>query len=497
MAEYLTPGVYVEDIKQIVNMPSGTDPTVGFMGVTATGPVGVPTPITTWTDFLNIFATGQESAFLANSYLAYAVYGFFQNGGRKCYITRVTGGTVSGSTITWTAATAHSSGESSFDGVFSASSPGTWGNNLSVVIPAASVSVAEGTFTVQVKNGNKVVETFTGLKKGTNVAGCYADVINSESLYIRVNNLAVEAPLSDLTSGATYALAGGTDALAGSGQPVADTIYTAALPLFDYFDDIRLVAVPGASDTLNLAIATYCTNNKYMIAIVDGQVSATDSQLQTLKASLKGLNAVIYAPWIKITNPLSSTGQLIPVPACGHVCGVYSRINEQRGFWKSPAGTEAVIRGAVAAQRILSSAQTDALDPQGINCIVSKTNSGIVIWGARSCSDDLPYVSDLYTNISIKKNLYDQTRRYVFEPHNSSLWTKVKTTCQDYLNSLYERGAFCGDKPADAYFVKCDETNNPESVRKQGKLIIDVGYATNKPAEFIVIRIAHELTNNA
>ena len=498
MAEYLTPGVYMEDIKSVVNMPTGTDPVAAFVGVTASGPVGVPTAISSWTDYLNIFATGQETAFLANSYLAYAVYGFFQNGGRLCYITRVTKGTVSGSSVTFSSASAKTTGSDDFSKAFSAKSEGTWGNKITVVIPQESVDETTDTFTVQVKYNNKVVETFTNLKKGVNVPNCFADIINSESIYVSVTNVAVEAPLSTLkTSGASLAMSGGDDGLESSGTPVPDNVYEAVLTQFDYHEDIRLVAIPGASDDLTVKLATYCTGRKYVTAICEGQVTATDAQLQTLRANLNGTNAVLYAPWIKITNPLSSSGSLIAVPACGHVCGVYSRINETRGFWKAPAGTEATVRGAVATQRIFTQSQTDALDPKGINTIVSKTNSGICIWGARSCNEDLPYVSDLYTNLTIKKNLYDLTQRFVFEPHNTSLWTKVKATCQDYLNSLYERGAFCGDKTTDAYFVKCDETNNPESVRRQGKLVVEVGYATNKPAEFIVFRISHELTNNA
>lgn len=496
MAEYLTPGVFLEDIKNVVDMPVGADPVAAFVGITATGPVGVPVLVESWNAFLNTFATAQDSAFLSNSYLAYAVYGFFQNGGRRCYVTRVSNGSVSSGAVTYNAAAAHCTATGDFQQSFSAKTEGAWGNNITVLIPVAEVDATAGTFSVIVKYNGIVVEKFTNLKKGTNVSGCFADVINADSNYIKITNLAVEAPLSTIEADTTLTLTGGSDGLASSGQPVPDTVYAAALSTFDFIDEIRLVAIPGASNSLQASVAQYCTNTKYRIAICEGQVSSTNSELINLRGTLNDQNAALYAPWVKVVNPLSSSGALISVPACGHICGVYSRISATRGFWKAPAGTEATIRGAVDVVRVLSNADTDVLNPKGINAIIPKTNYGIVIWGARSCSSDLNYTTGMYTNMTIKKNLYDLTQKYVFEPHDSSLWLRVRTTCQDYLESLRMQGAFAGDSAKESYYVKCDAELNPESVRRQGKLNVEVGYADKKPAEFVIVKIAHELTNN-
>lgn len=488
MAEYLTPGVFVEDINQVVSMPVGTEPVSAFVGVATTGPIGVPTLISSWNEYIMTFATGQDTAFLTNSYLAYAVYGFFQNGGKKCYVLRVVETESS-------AMEAKSSESTGFSSVFSAKNAGAWGNKITIEIPKNGVDETMGIFTLRVKYNNTVVESWGNLKKGVNVAGCYADIINAESNYIKVTNLTVEAPLTTLGNADTsITLSGGADGLASSGAPVSDSNYANSLSKLDFFEDIRLVAIPGASNTLQKLLAEYCTDQKYRIAICEGLSTSTDAELRTLRNDLNGLNAVLYAPWIKVVNPLSSSGALIEVPACGHICGVYSRISDSRGFWKSPAGTEAVIRGAVDVTKVFTQSQTDAFNPKGINALLPKTNLGICIWGARSCNQDFTYVSDLLMNITLKKNLYDLTQRYVFEPHDSTLWGKVKTACQDYLNSLYQQGAFFGDSAKEAYYVECNETLNPVSVRNQGKLICEVGYATKKPAEFIVFRISHELT---
>jgi len=487
MAEYLTPGVYVEDIKQVVKMPVGTAPIAAFTGVAATGPVGVPVLITSWNSYLTTFATGQDSAFLANSKLAYAVYGFFQNGGIRCFVQRVTDKTAS----TYNAKSA----KATVSGVaFEAKSEGAWGDKISVEIPASEYNdeVNPPVFTLKVKYNGSVVESWGNLKDGVNIQGCFADIINSESNYIKVTDLTkqINKPSADIK----VDFAGGEDGLATSGAPVPDAVYKESLKQFDFMEDIRLVAIPGASNALQVDVADYCTANKYRIAICEGQETDTDAMLQTLRNELDGKNAVLYAPWIKVVNPLSSSGALIAVPACGHICGVYSRISDSRGFWKAPAGTEAVIRGAVDVQKIYTLESTNILNPKGINALLPKTNYGICVWGARSCNPEFNYVSDLYMNITLKKNIYDLTQRFVFEPHDSTLWTKVRTTCQDYLNSLYQQGAFFGGNAGEAYYVKCDEDLNPVSVRNQGKLICEIGYATKKPAEFIIFRISHELT---
>ena len=504
--DFLTPGVYVENIERVVDMPVGSEPVAAFTGIAATGPVGVPTLVTSWNEYQRIFATGQDTAFLANSKLAYAVYGFFQNGGNKCYVLRVTTGTVSNGVVTFAATSATSTGPLSdseqvygdFATIFSAKSQGAWGNSIKIEIPKSGVDATLGTFALRVLYGNTVVESWGALKNTSNTEGCFADVINAESNYIKVTDLTKTATLTSITGSSettpTLTFSGGTDALASSGAPVADSIYEASLSLFDLFDDIRLMAIQGASASLQAALATYCTNKEYRIAICEGLETSTQGDITTLRGSLAETNAVLYDRWVNVTNPLSSNGALITIPACGHICGTWARISKNRGFWKTPAGTEAVLRGVVSVTKVPTQAETDVNNPKGINAILPKTNYGIVIWGGRSCNTDLPYASDLYTNITIKKNLYDLTQKYVFEPHDSKLWTKAKTTCQDYLNNLYQQGALFGDKPSQAYYVKCDEDLNPPSVRNQGKLVIEIGYAPKKPAEFVVIRISHEFT---
>jgi hypothetical protein len=106
------------------------------------------------------------------------------------------------------------------------------------------------------------------------------------------------------------------------------------------------------------------------------------------------------------------------------------------------------------------------------------------------------YVSDVLLETNIKESIKRGTQWAVFEPNNSVLWLRVRTSIEAFLDNLWRDGGLFGTVPAEAYFVKCDEDLNPQSVRDAGKLIVEVGYAPNKPAEFVIIRIAHSISES-
>jgi phage tail sheath protein FI len=166
--------------------------------------------------------------------------------------------------------------------------------------------------------------------------------------------------------------------------------------------------------------------------------------------------------------------------------------------WKAPAGTEAVIRGAVGVVSLLVKAHCDTLNPKGINAIMPRANYGIVIWGARSMNpvESMKYISDVLLNVNVKESIKNGTQWAVFEPNNKLLWTKVRTAVISYLDSLWRAGGLVGDSAEQAYFVKCDADVNTEESIAAGKLICEVGYAPTKPAEFVIFRISHSISSN-
>jgi hypothetical protein len=146
-------------------------------------------------------------------------------------------------------------------------------------------------------------------------------------------------------------------------------------------------------------------------------------------------------------------------------------------------------------ESVLTPSNISTLNPVGVCCIVSRPNAGIVIWGARSLNSSdttMRYVSDGLLNLMIKKSLYNGTQFAVFEPNNEALWNRLDTACRAFLESLRQEGALKGE-PEQAYYVVVNETNNPEASINAGILNIEVGYAPVKPAEFVVIKLAHSI----
>lgn len=201
--------------------------------------------------------------------------------------------------------------------------------------------------------------------------------------------------------------------------------------------------------------------------------------------------AAMYYPWIKVDNPLGSNGNSeILVPPSGHVAGLWARVDESRGVWKAPANE--TLRGVLDVELDITKEEQGLLNPIGINCIRPFGTRGIRVWGARTLSSDSDW---RYLNVRrlfnmVETTIMDGTQWAVFEPNDVRLWEGVKRTLNAFLRGLWREGALFGATPEQAFYVKCDaETNPPESI-DEGKLVVEVGLAPVKPAEFVVFRIA-------
>jgi phage tail sheath protein FI len=173
MAEYLSPGVYVEEFESGSKPLEGVSTsTAGFIGLASRGPVeGLPQLITSPADFQRVYGSYlSENAFGSYRYLAYAVNQFFTNGGSRCFIARVAPSD---------AAAASNSEQAGVLSV-SAKNPGAWGNQLRLVaVPASKAK----TPIFEAAEGNRY--------RVKNAAGFYAgDVVvftnGSEKQYSRI-----------------------------------------------------------------------------------------------------------------------------------------------------------------------------------------------------------------------------------------------------------------------------------------------------------------------
>jgi phage tail sheath protein FI len=206
------------------------------------------------------------------------------------------------------------------------------------------------------------------------------------------------------------------------------------------------------------------------------------------KAGYDSKYAALYWPWIKVFDPVK--GQVAAIPPSGHMAGIWGRSDSTRGVHKAPANE--VIRGALAPELVITRAEQDLLNPNGINCLRTFPGRGIRVWGARTLSSDPAW---RYINVRrlfnyIEGSILQGTQWVVFEPNDRDLWARVKRTLEAFLVRVWRDGALFGSTPGEAFYVKCDDETNPAEIIDAGQLVVEVGVAPVKPAEFVVFRLA-------
>ncbi|MGE5806270.1 MAG: phage tail sheath family protein, partial [Ignavibacteria bacterium] len=202
---------------------------------------------------------------------------------------------------------------------------------------------------------------------------------------------------------------------------------------------------------------------------------------------VKDYSAIFY-PQITILE----NGLKVNIGPSGAIAGLMARIDSNRGVWKAPAGTEADLRGIVSVQYNLSDGENGILNPQVINTIRVFLN-GIVNWGARTMDGDDDFASEYKyipvrrTALFIEESLYRGLKWVVFEPNDEPLWSQIRLNVGAFMHNLFRQGAFQGQTPKDAYFVKCDKETTTQNDINLGMVNIWVGFAPLKPAEFVII----------
>ena len=207
-----------------------------------------------------------------------------------------------------------------------------------------------------------------------------------------------------------------------------------------------------------------------------------------------GTYAAVYYPWVKLPDPMKG-GRLRAFPPSGIIAGLYARTDTDRGVWKAPAGIDANLVGAQDLDYVMTDNENGMLNPHGINCIRAFPVYGIVCWGARTISGDdqigseYKYVPVRRLALYIEESLYRGSKWIVFEPNDEPLWAQIRLNFGSFMHDLFRKGAFQGQTPKDAYFVKCDKDTTTQSDINHGIVNILVGFAPLKPAEFVIITL--------
>ena len=500
---YLSPGVYVDDAER------GPKPIVGvrtsvaaFIGFTEKGPVNQPTLLTSWPQFEETFG-----GFLPGAFLPYSVYGFFSNGGETCYILRL---------------------PTRDDGTMAAIPPGKAGVELPARHPgvgpsllvmarqegdrgeATSIEIRHGegdTFNLIARSGTEeeVFSNVTLSRRGKVTVG----TINETSRLVRIEILESSAKLAErIPVVGTYRLAmprtTAVERVEVNAETFAgDVAKRRGIGGLEVIEEITILCAPdlmsafqaGALDhdglkAAQMAMIVHCENMGDRVAILDAPPDLTPRQVAKWRRDEAGHNskyAALYYPWIEIVD---AEGKPLSLPPSGHVAGIYARVDNERGVHKAPANE--VVHGALGVEVEVSPADQELLNPLGVNCIREFPGRGIRVWGARLLSSDPDW---RYINVRRLFNYVEESIRegiqwVVFEPNDSFLWDQVTRDISAFLRAVWRSGALAGTAPEQAFYVKCDEELNPPQVRDAGHLIVEIGLAPVKPAEFVIFRIS-------
>ncbi|MBI5877220.1 MAG: phage tail sheath family protein [Chloroflexi bacterium] len=213
-------------------------------------------------------------------------------------------------------------------------------------------------------------------------------------------------------------------------------------------------------------------------------------EAQSWRRRFESTFAALYYPWLMVLDPLRLRGDAVRrVPASGAVAGIFARSDLAYGVHKAPANEE--VRWAQTATADINAAEQAVLNPMGINCIRTLAGRGLRLYGARTVSSDPAwrFVNVRRLMLMIEEAVESGVQWAVFEPNNLDLRHNLVVAISSFLETLWQKGALNGRVAEEAFFVTCDDTNNPPGLDDLGRLIVDVGVAPTRPAEFVVVRI--------
>lgn len=507
MPEYLHPGVYIEEIergpKPIEGVPTST---AAFIGETERGPTK-PRLVTSYKDYQRWFG----DVFGDTKFMPYAVTGFFENGGKRVYVCRVTDD----------AATPAEAVIGNF--TVRAVGPGSWGKRVFFRIMDGSTKKAGA-------NGQPVAVGFRLLlayfsaqptpkdlewfnTPNSSPPPPYFEIFddletdatspNYWDKRLRDNSALAELILKDTAPPTERPANGAATPLAANGAPGAETLDVAdfegkdipprakrqglaALEL-DPYRDVALVYAPGAPVEMNKKVIEHCERMRFRFAVVDPDRNVNITDFLPRGSITDTKYAALYYPWIHISDP--KTGARKIVPPGGHVLGVYARTDSERGVFKAPANE--ILRGVLELTADIDDNKQDTLNPRGVNAIRQFPERGIRVWGARTLTSDAlwKYVSVRRLFIFLERSIYEGTQWVVFEPNDDRLWARVIDTIRLFLRSQWRLGALFGRTEEEAFFITCDRTTMTQDDILNGRLICEIGIAPVRPAEFVIFRI--------
>jgi uncharacterized protein len=264
------------------------------------------------------------------------------------------------------------------------------------------------------------------------------------------------------------------------------------LKALEDIDQISIIAAPGVTlPRVQQALIEQCQLLKDRFAILDPEPNSDLEKIQKQRQLFDTKYAAIYYPLLRIYDPITKTE--ISAPPSGHMAGIYARSDIERGVHKAPANE--VIAGITGLEVIVNKGEQDILNPSPVNINVLRdfrsSGRGYRVWGARvmTSDPDWKYINVRRLFIFIEESIDEGTQWVVFEPNDEPLWARVRRSVSAFLTNVWRDGALQGKTPEEAFFVKCDRTTMSQFDIDNGRLIMQIGIAPVKPAEFVIFRI--------
>lgn len=277
------------------------------------------------------------------------------------------------------------------------------------------------------------------------------------------------------------------------------------LPALDAIDTINMLVAPadpalhGADAMKAIAsnAADYCSRRGAILIAdpLDSWTAAAQSgNFERITAADLGIAApqngtvCTYFPRVKTPDPGNPAGERV-TSAAGIIAGLCATADRTRGVWQSPGGIASPITGVTGLEIQLTAAQSSILESAGINSLRAFPGQGTLLWGARTLAgagtapDDFKYIAVRRFVSYIEASIERGVAFAAFEPNAEPLWARIRLLSETFLRDLAQQGALYD------YFVRCDATTMTQDDINQGHLIVLVGVAPLKPAEFVIVRI--------
>ncbi len=526
MLAYRTPGVYLEwtEAPPVVGEPR-TD-VAGFVGIARRGPLHQAVRVEGWPELVATFG-----GHTTQGYLAYAVAGFFANGGRRCWVVRV------------------ADPDQARPGVLelldaqeeptlrlTARNPGSWAGRLTVRIDRGFQD--RFTLTLRLPDGFSEVWPDMSMERAS---PRFVEVLLNGTERVAGSRLVMsevvppEVPLRVPDPRRPPELVEeGSDGLSS----LRPEHLNRGLSALETIDEVSVVAVPDIMPRplvepdvktpkprcdvpeaepprptattfspepppaftddqiteLQAKLILHCELLGDRVALLDvprrrAGLGVTPESARAWRLAFDSSYAAAYYPWVRVADPLSRDRLLLEVPPSGHLAGICARVDLRTGVHKPPANE--VPEGVEDVVLAIDEYDHGRLNDAGVNVVRAFPGRGLRVAGARTTASDTEwrYLNVRRLLLMIRAAIDRKTRWAVFEPHNRELWREIERVVRAFLDRLWRRGMLTGATAAAAYSVRCDAATNPPEEVERGRLVCEVGVRPPWPAEFVVVRL--------